>query len=487
MAVAFWFLPTRVFVQGGNMTTKTRLVGLRFTSKRALYLLTCAVVLGIFLNGPKALSIEEGLPYLDSQFQCISAQQANKFVDDFSIDAASFGGVELCNSQIDTKKLFNDLGIIRDGKFSPSGSNLYIRGFVDGSRYYDWLRSQTRGMDRGNEVPYATAYNSGGYFTMQDGWASSSTLGRVGVLIHEARHTAGYRHIACNQGTYQGSSLSACDSSYGYGGSHAIEMEYYARVSVQGENFHPVYKTMARLMAVARSNFLFNQSPLKKREGLLAVSPASQQGLLFTGGERYEREIPLTEGTLKRTSFGGVLTNGIHAAAIELYERSGFNPLLEDAYSYFKMLVQEPAGVFDLEEYDTGSRRFLVQIDQKNQMAAYNFPAGKWHPLQRIPFAVERTTTTLENGEQGYFLIDQAGAIYPFNARNRSLGSALKDSWNFEYMALARHESDLYVLKTDGHIYKRANQKAEVLWSDPQISYSGLIAVPLYDGFDVKP
>lgn len=130
------------------------------------------------------------IPYQDSEFSCLTNAEADKYVKDFNIDVTSFGGKELCDATIDTKKLFNDIKIVEGGKFKTGENNL-IKGFVDGSKYYSWLISQTRGVERGNDVPWATAYNAGGYFTMQDGWAQLSTLGRVGTFIHEARHTEG--------------------------------------------------------------------------------------------------------------------------------------------------------------------------------------------------------------------------------------------------------------------------------------------------------
>ena len=113
---------------------------------------------------------------------------------------AAFGGLELCRFSVDTKKLFNDLKIIKEGRFQPkTTNNVFIRNAIPAPQYYEWMKSMTRGMDRGNDIPAATAYNRGGYFTMQDGWAVLSTLGRVGTVVHEARHTGGYYHIQCTQ------------------------------------------------------------------------------------------------------------------------------------------------------------------------------------------------------------------------------------------------------------------------------------------------
>lgn len=242
------------------------------------------VLVILFLMKIQNLNAQE-IPYQDEKFSCLTQAEANRYVVDFKINVRSFGGIELCNSSVDTKKLFNDLQILEKAQFESAGENHLIRGFVPADQYYTWMKKQTYGVERGNDMPYATAYNVGGYFTMQDGWARASTLGRVGTIVHEARHTEGYRHIVCQRGPYQGTRIAGCDSDYNYGGSHAVEMEYYARVTVQGRNFHPVYQKMARLMAMARSNIFFNTSPLQTREGLLALSMNREQAFLYDRGK----------------------------------------------------------------------------------------------------------------------------------------------------------------------------------------------------------
>ena len=47
------------------------------------------------------------IPYQDSEFSCLTNAEADRYVKDFNIDVTSFGGKELCDATIDTKKLFN--------------------------------------------------------------------------------------------------------------------------------------------------------------------------------------------------------------------------------------------------------------------------------------------------------------------------------------------------------------------------------------------
>ncbi|MBC7741183.1 MAG: hypothetical protein H7061_03240 [Bdellovibrionaceae bacterium] len=423
------------------------------------------------------------LPYLDKEFACFNEADANKYIKDFNIDVASFGGRELCDAKIDTKKLLNDIEIVARGQFTTAGQNNLIRGFVDATKYYDWMKQQTRGVTRGNDVPYATAYNAGGYFTMQDGWAKLSTLGRVGTFIHEARHTEGFRHISCNQGTYQGTGLPACDTNYNYGGSHAVEMEYYARVSVQGQNFHPVYKKMARLMAIARSNFLFNTSPLQVREGLMGLTSDRKAAHLYDNGKWFTREVPQVNGRLKRTSYGAVLFDGISPYAIELYQNSGFSDLVSDVYSYYKLAFEKSQAIKELEEFDVGTKRYVVKITQANKLAAYNFPAGAWGNEQAIPFDVVKTSTAIAGQTQpGFFLINAAGEMYAYQAESQRLVKQV-GAWDPSYKEVVAFKGQNYILKTDGQIYVQTATSLDPV--SAKDSYAGLITVPLYDAFEV--
>lgn len=433
------------------------------------------------------------MAYFDEQFGCIDSALANKYVSDMKIDTRSFGGLELCKNEIDTKKLLNDMQIIEQGAFQNAGSNNLIRGFVALNTYYPWLKSQTRGMNRGQDVPYATAYNSMGYFTMQDGWAKMSTLGRVGTVLHEARHTAGYRHYRCNQGPYYQAAVDGCDTDYQTGGSHSVEMEYYARVSVQGTNFHPVYRSMARLMAMARANFVFNAPVLKAREGLLVMtaagSPVLFDGSPVLGIKRFNREAPaVAAGTywVKRTSFGAVLFDGLHALALEMYKVTGAAPALADSYSYFKLLERDTKSVRDLEEVDMNNKRYVVKIDEDSKVATFSFPKGDFNASRSVGFDVARTATVLENGQKGLFLIGQDGRIVPFDPERQTAGSALAFNWNKSTVNVASWNSQTLMVSQDGHVYQNANGQWQP-WANAQdLQATDIVSVPLYDAFDVQ-
>lgn len=441
--------------------------------------------LSLFLWG--ALANAADLSWDDSSFGCLDRATANRYVDDFGIDAPSFGGLELCNNQVDTKKLFNDLQIVEHGSFrNENSNNTLIRGFVPADHYYAWLKSQTYGMNRGDDVPYATAYNRGGYFTMQNGWALLSTLGRVGVVLHEARHTEGYRHYRCEQGPYIDTSVAGCDTNYAAGGSHAVESEYYARVAVLGTNFHPAYKSMARLMAMARANFVFNQPVLHSREAVLAIDRATQTPVLFDGGRRFAREKLENPGRLKRTSFGASVFDGLRAFAVEMYENTAPATPKKDVYSYFKLLERMPAAVKDYEEYDVGARRFLASLSSDDRFAFYNFAAGAWGPSNAAGINVARTATTLPNGQRGYFFITPDGTVYPVDGARSTVGSALGDRWSSTVVNAVVAESRVMILRDDGTIYE-SNEGAWRPAAVYQGQWSDITNVPLYDAFAVTP
>ena len=436
-----------------------------------------------------SLPQDTAMPYQDEAFACFDPATAQRYVRDFNVDVQSFGGLELCNSQVETKKLLNDFYLIEKGMFKASGQNgeVFIKGFVPAPKYYSWMKSQTYGVERGNDIPYATAYNTGGYFTMQDGWAKLSTLGRVGTVIHEARHTAGYRHIVCRQGPYQDSTVSGCDRDYMYGGSHAVEMEYYARVSVLGENFHPVYKKMARLMAIGRSNIFFNTPVIQKQESILLLNADRTKSYMLhseNGAASWvEREVPQIPGELKATSFGAVIYDGLKAFAIDPYENSGFTDLVVDTYSYFKLLLEKDLNSKDFAEYDIGSKRFVSKITRDHKIANYVFPQGNWGVELQIPFTVKATTASFPGSDAvatpGLFLIAEDNTIAVFQPATSRLQILQNQKWNPENKRHVRFGSATLELKNDGTLVSTAAMEF------PESKFADIVKIPLYNGFNV--
>lgn len=447
-----------------------------------------------FLFGLTAIAINivcfpllsKAIPAFDSEFECTTSTKADQYTRDFKINVRGFGGTELCNPQIDTKKLFNDLSIVEDGRFLPQNGNILIGNFVASNQYYSWLKEQTAGMSRGNDVPWATAYNSSGYFTMQDGWAQLSTLGRVGVVIHEARHTEGYRHIPCNFGPYAGSSLPGCDSSFSYGGSHGVEMEYYARVVVQGENFHPLYKKMARLMALGRTNFVFNKKVIQPREALFLIRLDNLEARLIDNNQSYPREVS-GSGFLKRTSFGATLFNPTRAFALDPYSWNGDNRTTDDAYSYFKLLSLkngQPSGQApkDLEEYDLGSKRYLAGIDYQNRFGLYNFTKGAWGSFKNLSSAPLGIKTQYKNNQGLFIILDNFKIVQSLPDQDRIIDTdMIWDNTDMSYVMGPNKE--VLQLKTDGIIRTIDGNS----WAPTQDArWSQAVNIPLYNGFDVR-
>jgi len=448
----------------------------------------CVVQLTV-LTTRAATASDQNMPYMDGDFSCLSQAQAQKYVKDFKVDTQSFGGFELCNSAVDFKKLMNDFAIIENGRFQNNSDqqNLFIKNFLQGQDYYSWSKSQTRGVERGQDIPTATAYNSGGYFTMQDGWARSSTLGRVGTFLHEARHTAGYRHYPCQQGSYQGSSMAGCDSSYSQGGSHAVEMEYYAKVSTQGTNFHPVYKKMARLMAMARANFLFNTPVLQKREALFGLTSDKQKGLLFDNGKWSEREIPaVVDGQLKRASFGATIFDSAKAFAIDMYQNSGFSDLVLDTYSYFKILLDKNEKNKHFEEFDLGTQRFIVKIDSQNQISSFEFANGDWGRSYQLPFSVGQVVTQVPQLKDiGFYMVKTDGKIAIFQPKEARIAELQNVVWDNSILKFYAVNGERIYLKKDGVLYTESAGQLTPWIQSRDLVFSDVVTVPLYNGFDV--
>ena len=452
-------------------------------------------LLGTCALAGAAVRAGDALPVQDADFGCTPAATADRYLRDFGVDVASFGGRELCDPARDTKKLLNDITLIEQGRFAEGRTNPFLKNFVAAGNYYPWAVSMTRGVRRGHDIPYATAYNSGGYFTMQDGWAALSTLGRVGTFIHEARHTAGYRHAICTNGPYVNSSVSGCDTTLESGGSHGVEMEYYARVVVQGMNFHPVYATMARLMAIGRSNWVFNRPAIARREALVAIDTRDGNPVLIDGARMLERVGPAAgDSRLKRTSFGATLFDGRRARGLDLYATGQGPEALQDDYSYYKLLnraADQLSGLRDLEEFDVGNVRFFVALDSAGKLYKYDFPTASWtaQGATQPVAAAERLVTVAPDGTRGVFVLAEGGRVFPYDVAAHRIGAALSARWPSDVRNFQKFGERFVVLKTDGRAFelRGANQDWTPLAGFEERALDQIATAPLYDAFEVSP
>lgn len=450
-------------------------------------LLSCTIL--SLAVGFAAHAGQSDLPYLDPDFPCTAAADADRYIGDFAIDIQSFGGLELCNSNVDSKKLFNDLALVEKADFEPvSQGNVFQRGLVDRRDYYGFLKQRTYGINRQNDSPADTAYNAGGYFTMQDGWSHLSTLGRIGTVIHEARHTEGYGHVPCQFGPYSNLLEDGCDISLQQGGSHAVEMEYYARVVLESKNLHPVYKSMARLMLLGRSNWVFNTIPIRNREGLVGRTGAGV--FVSDSGKITERELPGFDAgaKLKKTSFGASLVKGLKAVAVDLYQSVTGSTGLVDFYSYFKLfeLPSTPRNIVDAEEFDTGTRQYFVMIDSTGRMLYWHFQRGQLLSGPQTNRGVSLVSMT-PSGQKGVFVVGADGSLTPYDLPNNQLLLPLTERWDNALVSVARLGDKIVSLDKNGAVHDGDLRAPVVSAGLPNKPIFDFVNVPLYDAFQVDP
>ncbi|MDC0980257.1 hypothetical protein OAQ84_00830, partial [Bdellovibrionales bacterium] len=411
----------------------------------------------------------------ESSNDCLSKERVTRFVKELNIYRASFPDEELCDSDNELNQLYRSLMMMEDGQFSGEGDSQFIGDWVSRGRYYSWTERRIYRIRRAHDIPYATAYNSGGNITVQDGWAQLSSLGKVGVLIHEARHTDGYRHRPCRQGPYRGVSVAGCDESVASGGSHSIEMEYYARVLLEGQNFHPVYQSMARLMLLARSHFVFNQQPLQK-SSTLYLRGVNGETFLYSHGS-FIRQFPLqgySGWRLKRGSMGPVLFNGRQALAIDIYD-SQVAPQ-KDEFSYYKLLGLNPPEPFlDMEEIDDGETKYVMAIGQSGRLYQYQFRRSQWAVVAESGRFLGFKTRS-RSDEEGLYVVSEGGELFRWQFGSGELES-LTEKWPQNIVSYAEMEGALVELRSDGQLY--LSQSGQLVEGLPLISE--IVEVPQYE------
>jgi hypothetical protein len=284
--------------------------------------------------------------------------------------------------------------------------------------------------------------------------------------------------------------MAGCDSTYEYSGSHAVEMEYYARVVVQGENFHPLYKKMARLMALGRANFVFNKPVIVAREGLFLINANNNEAILVDGGKTYTREVA-GQGLLKRSSFGPTLLTSKKAWALDPYEWIGDVRPTEDGYSYFKLVatpnknLPTDFNLIDFEEFDIGTKRFAIALDSNHRVAQFNFQQGHWDNSKTTPFNAKTLKTRLWNNQKGVFAVNDQNQVVKYSETAQNFQTEVIGTWPANVVTYLENPEtkELLQLTNEGDL-KTANGD---IWSKTEgQKFSQGVNIPLYNAFEVK-
>ena len=244
---------------------------------------------------------------------------------------------------------------------------------------------------------------------------------------------------------------------------------------------------MARLMALGRSNFVFNQTPIRAREALLAKTDAKL--LLLDGETMFERALPeaAKNFTLKRTSFGASLVKESKALALDLYAISNGGALVKDDYSYYKLfqtsLANPPREIHSIEEIDVGERRFFAVLGEQGKVYSYDFPNGAWARASNPLSGAQSFVTHAPDGSAGLFVVKSDGAILPFNLLTRTYGAPLRDRWLSGVRSYTPYGKDLLKLLADGSVVNASSGSPVREWNG--VLVNELVAVPLYDAFEV--
>lgn len=418
---------------------------------------------------------------------CFDSQSAKTYILDLNINVESFGGNELCQNNSELKKLLSDLYILQMGQFSEGAPHALNPGFIKSSQYYPWLKSQTKEIEREKNTDRTPAFNSQGRIVLQHSWPLQSTMDRIGTLIHEARHTTGYPHERCAQGPYVEMYGFNCDRSFSHGGAHAVEIEYYARVALYGRNFHPMYQSMARLMAMARGNFVFNKPALTQREGLLIQTDSGHFWL--SDNQRWLFRPPLrvgnrmVNGLLKRTSFGASLFSGNRAFAIDLYKNKESEPLT-DLFSYFKIINDMNITAREFEEFDINNKRIVLSISNDNRFSTFNFSQSDWRPYLPLDFTPLHSSTVSPTYDTGYFVIDTDYNVHAFDSNTYRFIKTNKH-WDSEILGLAKVNGDLLALTKHKKLLKFVDQRWIELPLPPGVKINQMATVPLFQEMDL--
>jgi hypothetical protein len=244
---------------------------------------------------------------------------------------------------------------------------------------------------------------------------------------------------------------------------------------------------MARLMAVARSNFVFNTGSLVSTERLLIRSNAEESQLSVDETTWIRRQTPnLPNSQLKRTSAGAALFDGQNALTYDLYNQTSEQNIIDD-FSYLKLFRQDrgqgQAPLADFLEADVAGKRFVLLLNQQGQITNYNFAEGKLNPWSRFSAPGAFFSTETPEGKKGLFLVHNT-AIYELNTFGTLNPRLLSETWPRDLKSVMSLKQQRYFLSTNGELIAQdtTQQKESTL----SLDVKDAVLVPTYSEFDLE-
>ncbi|MBI3554900.1 MAG: hypothetical protein HY074_01395 [Deltaproteobacteria bacterium] len=407
---------------------------------------------------------------------CIDADVAHKLIKDYGLEMGRFSGsTELCDSKRPGKKMLNAILMLDQGKFGPTARAGLDRQMIT-TDYATYFRQRIGRVVFDNQCGgtswvLACVINSNPVMHVEKPYFDDdmALALQMTVLVHEARHTEGFPHYRCYTGGNAGKN-GACDLSYEAGGAYAVEVEYETRVALNGLNFNPVFKTMARLFAIDRLNNNFVTAPTTKKPALFLVDQADSHVVVLDreGHANELSDVVLGKGRLIGRDSGANL----------MFEDPTREPMYLDYYArkLFPQTAVAPVVGLTMRNYATSwsaaKKQNLVDILNdaagngiqirlfKNQLEAAkgldNAPVVDL-PATETPVALLSTLPCLtpEGASVGFYVRMASGAIYQIDTSNvprRAGMSRVACTWPQDLASITRFSGKVVVLDGEGHL-----------------------------------
>jgi hypothetical protein len=149
--------------------------------------------------------------------------------------------------------LFETFDFLATLKFAEVAPKPVMPG-IQTVNYYDFIAKRIASVTKDSHQEADGGMNpENGELAIGGGFIKNKdVVARAAIIIHEAHHRTadqnGYSHVKCSRGEFRGSY--ACDPSFSYAGSYAVEVEFLARIFHAAEGVSPELKEAARKTAI---------------------------------------------------------------------------------------------------------------------------------------------------------------------------------------------------------------------------------------------
>lgn len=351
--------------------------------------------------------------------QCLDKEKVDLIRDVLSLPEEAEEEFDLCDPKLPAYQLMESLVEIYTIRFKEADLGTPYNQGILSTDFWEYFSERVDTIVNESECDRAVAYvypfDPGVVHICPPFYQNMLAQERAEVMLHEARHFDGYRHVTCTRGPRKGIA-GACDKAIDQKGSYAVTVESLAKMAMLGEGLTAAERSLTKITALGLANETFNVPVVPHDLGALYLTNGKGESFFYHQESKELKPAPTVDTGAMR-----VVSRNV---ALALFPNDRSDAATLDVFSN-KLNLLPGMGSFSLKYNETEQDKRPEVVDIVNAPYATASVtrehiqarlAGTTDPTEiDTPWSIRAIYTSTELGENNtdsFYALSDEGKIY---------------------------------------------------------------------------